>query len=70
MENAFAPGDKIIVDCVDNKLTFNKAVPLPSGIETVKTEPTTKSSDSTSDRSVENPVAKADEKSEVVSFET
>ena len=70
LENAFTPGDKIIVDCVDNKLTFNKAVPLPSGIETVKTEPTTKSSDSTSDRSVENPVAKADEKSEVVSFET
>ena len=36
LESVFTPGDKIIVDCVDRKLTFNKAIPLPLEIEPTK----------------------------------
>ena len=74
LENAFNSGDKIIVDCVDNKLTFNKTVPLPLEIEAskplepVKTEKQAKSTTTTKDKSPK-PSSPTDEKPEAVSSE-
>jgi ATP-dependent Clp protease ATP-binding subunit ClpB len=35
LENTFVEGDTIVIDCVDNSLTFNKKVPISlSAIQT------------------------------------
>ena len=77
LENSFTSGDKIIVDCVDDKLTFNKAVPLPLEIELespkplepIKAQEKTEKSAPVKEKPVNKKTSKTDEKSEVVSSE-
>ena len=74
LENAFTAGDKIIVDCVDDRLTFNKAVSLPLEIkptkplESVKTDTTTKTS-AVKEKSAKKLPLQTDGTPEVVSSE-
>ncbi len=73
LENSFIPGDKIIVDCVDDRLTFKKAVPLPLEIEApkplepIETEKKTEKAAAIKEKAVKKKASKTDEKTEVVS---
>ena len=73
LEGIFVPGDKILVDTLDDKLTFNKSVPLPL-VEPTKLEPIEAEKSAPKDPVVEKTVeidtSEADEKPEVVSSET
>ncbi|MDJ0591725.1 MAG: ATP-dependent chaperone ClpB [Pleurocapsa sp. MO_226.B13] len=72
LENTFTPGDKIIVDCVEERLTFNKATPLPLEIESaqpIKTVKTKVTEPATNRKPSEPDDPEADEKTEVVSSE-
>ncbi len=78
LENSFTPGDKIMVDFIDGKLTFNKAVPMLLEIETAKPLKTVKPDNQgrkttiieTTKKPRENKPPKTDDKPEVVSSET
>ncbi|MEM8832292.1 MAG: AAA family ATPase, partial [Cyanobacteria bacterium P01_G01_bin.19] len=76
LEGAFAPGDKIIVDCANDKLTFNKAVPLPVEIkpsaakpQATKTENKTESDTDLKEAPDKKNTSSVDDKPEVVSSE-
>ncbi|MBE9045267.1 ATP-dependent chaperone ClpB [Pleurocapsales cyanobacterium LEGE 10410] len=73
LENAFTAGDKIVVDCVGEKLTFNKETP-PIIIEAVKplasAKSTTKQKTKKAAENSKPSKPKPDEKPEVVSSET
>ena len=76
LESVFTPGDKIIVDCVDRKLTFNKAIPLPLEIEPTKPlEPIEtegnkpQATTALEDNAVRQDTSKTDEQPEAVSSE-
>ena len=75
LEGTFLSGDKIIVDLQDDKLTFNKAVPLPLEIEPAKPLKSNKKEKSThktfvvKDKAVLKDTSETDEKPEAVSSE-
>ena len=73
LEGTFTPGDKIVVDRLDDKLTFNKAVSLPLEIEPAKPlEPIEEKSTQNfvvKDKAVGKDTSETDEKPETVSSE-
>jgi len=81
LDSTFVPGDKIVVDCVAENLTFNKATLIPLEIETakplkpleIKQETKKEAKKSTKakakDKPAEKKTSKTDEKPEVVSSE-
>ena len=81
LDSTFVPGDKIVVDCVAENLTFNKATLIPLEIETakplkpleIKQETKKEAKKSTKAKAKEKPAekktSKTDEKPEVVSSE-
>ena len=79
LDSTFVPGDKIVVDCVDENLTFSKAALIPLEIETakplepleIKQETKKEAKKSTKAKAKEKPAEKktpkTDEKPEAVS---